>query len=78
MIYYKCSKEIKKIMKRRELRGIAKAIAQNEKVLSDPKSTSEARGKAMQAIMDLTEKFDSLEDMAAVDELVQDMLASQS
>lgn len=65
-------------MKRRELRGIAKAIAQNEKVLSDPKSTSEAREKAMQAIMDLTEKFDSLEDMAAVDELVQDMLASQS
>lgn len=65
-------------MKRRELRGIAKAIAQNEKVLSDPKSTSEARRKAMQAIMDLTEKFESLEDMAAVDELVQDMLASQS
>ena len=65
-------------MKRRELRGIAKAIAQNEKVLSDPTSTPDARKKAMQAIVDLSEKFDSLEDMAAVDELVQDMLASQA
>lgn len=65
-------------MKRRELRGIAKAIAQNEKVLSDPTSTREARVKAMQAINDLTEKFDNLEDMMAVDELVQDMLSSRS
>lgn len=65
-------------MKRRELRGIAKAIAQNEKVLSDPTSTHEARVKAMQAINDLTEKFDNLEDMMAVDELVQDMLSSRS
>lgn len=65
-------------MKRRELRGIAKAIAQNEKVLSDPTSTKEARVKAMKAINDLTEKFDNLQDMMAVDELVQDMLSSRS
>lgn len=65
-------------MKRRELRGIAKAIAQNEKVLSDPTSAREARVKAMQVINDLTEKFDNLEDMMVVDELVQDMLSSRS
>jgi hypothetical protein len=65
-------------MKQRELRGIAKAIAQNEKVLSDPSSTREARVKAMHAINDLAEKFDNLEDMMAVDELVQDMLSSRS
>ena len=65
-------------MKRRELRGIAKAIAQNEKVLSDSTSTKEARIKAMKAINDLTEKFDNLQDMMAVDELVQDMLSSRS
>jgi hypothetical protein len=65
-------------MKRRELRGIAKAIAQNEKILSDPTSTRESRVKAMKAITDLSEKFDSLEDMMAVDELVQDLLSSHS
>ena len=65
-------------MKRRELRGIAKAIAQNEKVLSDPTSTKEARVKAMKAINDLTEKFDNFQEMMAVDELFQDMLSSRS
>ena len=65
-------------MKRRELRGIAKAIAQNEKDLSDPTSTKEARVKAMKAINELTEKFDNLQDMMAVDELVQGILSSRS
>lgn len=65
-------------MKKRELRGIAKAIAESERVLSNPDSTPEARKGAMQKIMELSNRFDNLEDMVAVDELVQDMLSTTS
>ena len=65
-------------MKKRELRGLAKAIAESERVLSNPDSTPEARKGAMQKIMELSNRFDNLEDMVAVDELVQDMLSTTS
>lgn len=65
-------------MKKRELRGIAKAIAESERVLSNPDSTPEARKSAMHKIMELSNRFDNLEDMVAVDELVQDMLSTTS
>lgn len=65
-------------MKKRELRGIAKAIAESERVLSNPDSTPEARKGAMQKIIELSNRFNNLEDMMAVDELVQDMLSTTS
>ena len=65
-------------MKKRELKGIAKAIVQNERVISNPSSTKEERQKAMAEIMKLSSKLHSLEDMTAVDELAQAMLLEGS
>jgi hypothetical protein len=61
-------------MKRRELRGIAKAIAQNEKIIADKNATADEIKVAMQNIKDLSTRFESLEDMLAVDEMVQDLM----
>ena len=65
-------------MKKRELKGMAKAIVQNERVISNPSSTKEERQKAMAEIMKLSSKLNSLEDMTAVDELAQAMLSEGS
>ena len=65
-------------MKKRELKGIAKAIVQNERILEDPASTKEERQKAMAEIMKISGKLHSLEDMTAVDELAQAMLSEGS
>lgn len=65
-------------MKKRELKGMAKAIVQNERVISNPSSTKEERQKAMAEIMKLSSKLHSLEDMTAVDELAQAMLSEGS
>ena len=65
-------------MKKQELKGIAKAIVQNERVISNPSSTKEERQKAMAEIMKLSSKLHSLEDMTAVDELAQAMLSEGS
>lgn len=65
-------------MKRREMRGIAKAIAESERVLSNPESTDVARKAAMAKIMELSSRFNSLEDMTTVDEMVQDILSASS
>ena len=65
-------------MKKRELKGIAKAIVQNEQVIGNPSSTKEERQKAMAEIMKLSSKLNSLEDMTAVDELAQAMLSEGS
>ena len=65
-------------MKKRELKGMAKAIVQNERVISNPSSTKEERQKAMAEIMKLSSKLHSLEDMTAVDELAQAMLSESS
>ena len=65
-------------MKKRKLKGMAKAIVQNERVISNPSSTKEERQKAMAEIMKLSSKLHSLEDMTAVDELAQAMLSEGS
>ena len=65
-------------MKKRELKGMAKAIVQNERVINNPSSTKEERQKAMAEIMKLSSKLHSLEDMTAVDELAQAMLSEGS
>ena len=65
-------------MKKRELKDMAKAIVQNERVISNPSSTKEERQKAMAEIMKLSSKLHSLEDMTAVDELAQAMLSEGS
>ena len=65
-------------MNKRELKGVTKAIVQNERVISNPSSTKEERQKAMAEIMKLSSKLHSLEDMTAVDELAQAMLSEGS
>ena len=60
-------------MKRKELKNLAQKIAKAEKIIQtsdDPKAIK----KAEQEIMMLSGQVDSLADMTAIDELVQEIL----
>lgn len=64
-------------MKRKELKNIAKKIAKAELIVQ----TSEdpvAIKKAQQEIMELSGQALSLEDMTIIDEMVQEILGSQT
>ena len=64
-------------MKKKELKRIAEKIAKAEYVVqtsSDPKQIK----RAQQEIMDLSGTVDSLDDIAIVDELVQEILSKQN
>ena len=62
-------------MKKRELKGMAKAIVQNERVISNPSSTKEERQKAMAEIMKLSSKIHRIKKKKKKDELAQTMLS---
>ena len=64
-------------MKRKELKEIAKKIAKAERIIADRSDHSVIR-KAQDEIMELSGKLLSMEDMIAVDELVQDLLNEKS
>lgn len=64
-------------MKRKELKEIAKKIAKAERIIADSSDHSVIR-KAQDEIMELSGKLLSMEDMIAVDELVQDLLNEKS
>lgn len=64
-------------MKRKELKEIAKKIAKAERTIADSSDPSAIR-KAQDKIMELSGKLLSMEDMIAVDELVQDLLNEKS
>ena len=62
-------------MKRKELKNLAQKIAKAEKIIQtsdDPKVIK----KAEQEIMMLSGQVDSLADMTAIDELVQEILGN--
>ncbi len=62
-------------MKRKELKNLAQKIAKAEKIIQtsdDPKAIK----KAEQEIMMLSGQVDSLADMTAIDELVQEILGN--
>lgn len=64
-------------MKRKELKNIAKKIAKAELIIQ----TSEdpvAIKKAQQEVMELSGQALSLEDMTIIDEMVQELLGSQT
>ena len=65
-------------MRKRELKRIAHAIAQNEIVLEDKDVSVDDKKKAMANIIKISEQFENLEDLATVDEMVQDLLATRS
>lgn len=62
-------------MKKRELKKIAKQIAEQEQILSDPTSTLKMKGDAEATINRLAMQcITSLDDVDELDELVQEYL----
>lgn len=60
-------------MKKKELKALAQQIAKYEKIVQTSSNKNEVRDAQMK-IMNLSESVDSLEDMMALDEIIQDML----
>lgn len=64
-------------MKKKELKNLAKKIAEAEYIIQTS-DDSQAVSKAQNAILELSGKAMSLEDMMIVDELVQEILSEKS
>ena len=62
-------------MKRKELKNLAQKIAKAEKIIQTS-DNPKAIKKAEQEIMMLSGQVDSLADMTAIDELVQEILGN--
>ena len=60
-------------MKKKELKALAQKIAKYEKIVQTSSNKNKVRDAQMK-IMNLSESVDSLEDMMALDEIIQDML----
>ena len=60
-------------MKKKELKNLAKKIAKYENIIQTSDDKDEIR-KAQLAIIELSGSVDSLEDITAIDEMVQDFL----
>ena len=60
-------------MKAKELKNIAKQIAKYELIIRDSDDKKAVQNAQMQ-IMELSGRVDKLEDMVAIDELVQEIL----
>ena len=64
-------------MKKKELKNLAKKIAEAEYIIQNSDDTK-AVAKAQDQILELSGKAMSLEDMTIIDELVQDLLNQKS
>lgn len=64
-------------MKRKELKNLAKKIAEAEYIIQTSED-SEAIHRAENEIIELSGKATSLEDMTIIDEIVQEILSQQS
>ena len=64
-------------MKAKEIKNLAKKIAQQEKILQTSTSTEE-KARAEQEIIKLSSRVKSIEDMIALDEAIQDLLLKNS
>ena len=64
-------------MKRKELKNIAKKIAKAELIVQTSEDPVAVK-KAQQEIMELSGQALSLEDMTIIDEMVQEILGSQT
>ena len=60
-------------MKKKELKNLAKKIAKYESIIQTSDDKDEIR-KAQLAIIELSGSVDSLEDITAIDEMIQDFL----
>ena len=64
-------------MKAKEIKNLAKKIAQQEKIIQTSTSTEE-KARAEQEIIKLSACVKSIEDMIALDEAIQDILLKNS
>ena len=64
-------------MKKKELKNLAKKIADAEYIIQNSTDAKEV-SKAQDAILELSGKAMSLEDMMIIDELVQEILEKKS
>ena len=64
-------------MKQKELKNLAKKIAKFELIIQQSDDMKE-RAKAEAAIMELSGKVDSIEDIVIIDELVQEYIEELS
>lgn len=64
-------------MKRKELKNLAKKIAQAERIIQTSNNQEEIQ-RAQQEIMMLSSHVDSLDDIIIIDEMVQELLSTNS
>ena len=64
-------------MKRKELKNLAKKIADAEYIIQN-RDDAKAVAKAQDTIIELSGKAMSLEDMMIIDEMVQDLLSEKN
>lgn len=64
-------------MKRKELKNLAKKIAQAEHIIQTSDNQDEIQ-RAQMEIMTLLSHVDSLDDITIIDEMVQELLATYS
>ena len=64
-------------MKRKELKNLAKKIAQAEHIIQTSDNQDEIQ-RAQMDIMTLSSHVDSLDDITIIDEMVQELLATYS
>ena len=64
-------------MKRKELKNLAKKIAQAEHIIQISDNQDEIQ-RAQMEIMTLSSHVDSLDDITIIDEMVQELLATYS
>lgn len=64
-------------MKRKELKNLAKKIAQAERIIQTSNDQEEIQ-RAQQEIMMLSSHVDSLDDIIIIDEMVQELLSTNS
>lgn len=64
-------------MKRKELKNLAKKIAQAEHIIQTSDNQDEIQ-RAQMEIMTLSSHVDSIDDITIIDEMVQELLATYS
>ncbi len=64
-------------MKKKELKALAKRIADAELIIQNSSDSKEI-SKAQNTIMELTSKVHSMEDLMTIDELVQEILSQKT
>ena len=64
-------------MKRKELKNLAKKIAQAEHIIQTSNNQDEIQ-RAQMEVMNLSSHVDSLDDITIIDEMVQELLATYS